>query len=191
MLIFWRYGYETSSIVDLTTAMGVTAPSLYTAFGDKKRLFLEAMQRYAGNPEAMAEQIGGAATAHDAARNMLIAAATAFTGEVTPRGCLLASATASGSAASEDVQRAVADIRCVIAAQLRARIERDVAAGILPIDTDAAALSGLVIAVIQGISVLARDGASRAQLTDIVNAALGAWPSALRKVGTGGKPTSI
>ncbi|MDQ2764837.1 MAG: hypothetical protein M3Y22_15580, partial [Pseudomonadota bacterium] len=102
-----------------------------------------------------------------------------------------ASATASGSAASEDVQRAVADIRCVIAAQLRARIERDVAAGILPIDTDAAALSGLVIAVIQGISVLARDGASRAQLTDIVNAALGAWPSALRKVGTGGKPTSI
>jgi AcrR family transcriptional regulator len=45
MLIFWRYGYETTSIVDLTNAMGVTAPSLYNAFGDKKRLFLEAVRR--------------------------------------------------------------------------------------------------------------------------------------------------
>ena len=51
MLTFWRRGYETTSIVDLTTAMGVTAPSLYTAFGDKKRLFLEAAYRYAGDPE--------------------------------------------------------------------------------------------------------------------------------------------
>ena len=57
MLTFWRHGYETSSIVDLTTAMGVTAPSLYSAFGDKKRLFLEAVKRYAGDPKAMAERI--------------------------------------------------------------------------------------------------------------------------------------
>ena len=35
MLAFWRHGYETTSITDLTDAMGITAPSLYTAFGDK------------------------------------------------------------------------------------------------------------------------------------------------------------
>ena len=176
MFTFWRHGYETSSIVDLTTAMGVTAPSLYTAFGDKRRLFLEAVDRYAGDPRIRAARIDGAATAYDAARDMLAAAATAFTGKATPRGCMLASATASGSVDSADVQRAVADIRRAIGARLRARIERDISAGILPIATDAVALTGLVMALIQGMSVLARDGAPRARLIAIGNVALGAWP---------------
>ena len=176
MLTFWRHGYETTSIVDLTAAMGVTPPSLYAAFGDKKRLFLEAMRLYAGDPEAIAQAIDGAPTAYDAARDMLMGSAMAFTGEDTPKGCLLASATASGSSASTDVQQAVAAIRLRIAAQLRTRIERDVASGALGSNTDAEALSALVIALIQGLSVLARDGATRASMIAVVDAALGAWP---------------
>lgn len=176
MLTFWRYGYETTSIVDLTTAMGVTAPSLYTAFGDKRRLFLEAVRRYVGDPELMARAINDAPSAYDAARGMLAAAATAFTGEATPRGCLLASATASGSAGSADVQREIAGIREAVDARLRARIERDIAAGVLPSDANAASLSGLIMAVIQGMSALARDGVPRASLLAIVEAALRAWP---------------
>ncbi len=176
MLTFWRHGYETTSIVDLTTAMGVTAPSLYTAFGDKKRLFLEAARRYAGDPEAMARAIDDAPTAYEAAREMLIAAATAYTGEATPKGCLLASATASGSAASADVQSAIADIRRSIDRRLRARIDRDIAAGVLPPKTNTAALAGLVMAVTQGMSALARDGTPRAALLAIVEVALRGWP---------------
>ncbi len=176
MLTFWRHGYETTSIVDLTTAMGVTAPSLYTAFGDKKRLFLEAARRYAGDPDAMAQAIDGAPTAQDAAHTMLTAAATAYTGEATPKGCLLASATASGSAASADVQSAIADIRKSIDGRLRARIDRDIAAGVLPPKTNAAALAGFVMAVTQGMSALARDGVPRATLLAIVEVALQGWP---------------
>ena len=141
--------------------MGITTPSLYAAFGDKKRLFLEAAHRYAGDPQAMDQAIDDAPTAFDAARDILTAAAQAFTGDTTPKGCLLASATASGSADAAEVQRAVADIRKAIDARLRFRIERDVMARILPCGTDAAALSGLVMAVIQGMSVLARDGVAR------------------------------
>ena len=177
MLTFWRYGYETTSIVDLTTAMGVTAPSLYTAFGDKKQLFLEAARRYAGDPEAMTQAFDRAETAHDAASAMLVAAATAFTGEATPRGCLLASATASGSSASFDVQQVIADIRISIAARLRARIARDVETKALPPETDIAALAGMVMAVIQGMSVLARDGTDRAELHAIGARTLKAWPA--------------
>ena len=176
MLTFWRHGYETTSIVDLTTAMGVTAPSLYAAFGNKKRLFLEAARRYAGDPGVLARALDAALNARDAAREMLTAAAAAFTGEATPRGCLLASATASGSAASADVQREIADIRRGVEARLRARIERDVATGVLPGDTDVVGLAGLVIAVMQGLSVLARDGAPRASLLAIVETAFQAWP---------------
>ena len=176
MFAFWRHGYETTSIADLTTAMNVSAPSLYTAFGDKKRLFLEAARRYAGDPQIIADRIAGAASAYDAARDLLTGAATAFTGEATPKGCLLASATASGSRDSAAVQRVVADIRAAIAAQLQTRIERDIATGAVPRETDAAALAGLVIAVIQGMSVLARDGAPSTLVSRIGTVALDAWP---------------
>ena len=176
MLTFWRYGYETTSIADLTAAMGVTAPSLYTAFGDKKRLFLEAVRRYAGDPDAMARRIADAPNAYEAARDLLTSSAMAFTQDAAPPGCLLASAAATGSADAIDVQRAIADIRRAIAGHLRARIVKDLAAGALPDDTDAGALSGLVMAVIQGMSVLARDGASRAEVIAIADAALHAWP---------------
>lgn len=177
MLTFWRHGYETTSVADLTAAMRISAPSLYTAFGDKKRLFLEAMRLYAGDPAEMARAIADAPTARHAARDLMAAAAETYTGEVTPRGCLLASATASGSAAASDVQAAVADVRRGIEGWLRTRIERDIADGLLPPETKAAALAGLVVTVTQGMSVLARDGASRKSLLAIVEAALRAWPS--------------
>lgn len=177
MLTFWRHGYETASVADLTTAMGVSAPSLYAAFGDKKRLFLEAMRLYAGDPADMDRMISDATSAYAAARGLMIAAATTYTGETTPQGCLLASATASGSPASADVQAAVADVRRGIDRRLRTRIERDISDGLLPAGTQAAALAGLVLAVTQGMSVLARDGAPRASLLAVAEAALRAWPS--------------
>ena len=180
MLVFWRYGYETSSIVDLTIAMGITAPSLYAAFGDKKRLFLEAMRRYAGDPVKMEDAISNSPSARDAALELMLTAARTHTRKATPKGCLLASATASGSAASADVQEAVADVRRSIASALQKRIVRDVADGTLPAGTDANAFAGLVMAVNQGMSVLARDGAGRAHLLAIVDAALTAWPTPVR-----------
>lgn len=176
MFTFWRFGYETASIVDLTTAMGITAPSLYTAFGDKKQLFLEAARLYAGDPADFATRIDQAPTAFAAASELLEAVADAFTGTDTPRGCLLASATASGSSDSQDVQRAVADIRRGVLAKLEGRIRRDIAGGHLPEGTDAKALAGLVVAVTQGMSVLARDGASRKSLRAIAAAAMKGWP---------------
>ncbi len=134
------------------------------------------MQLYAGDPAEMDRMIGDAPSAYGAARDLMTAAATAYTGEATPRGCLLASATASGSAASADVQAAVADVRRGIEKRLRMRIERDIRDGLLPAGMQAAALAGLVLAVTQGMSVLARDGASRGSLLAMVEAALRAWP---------------
>ena len=180
MLTFWQYGYETTSISDLTKAMGVNAPSLYATFGDKKQLFLEAMHLYVGDIKALARAIEGAASSYEAARNMLLGAATAYTSKTKPKGCLLASATASGSAASADVQHAVADIRREIEGHLRRRIERDIAKGALPPKVNASALSGLMMVVTQGLSVLARDGATRAHLRSIIESALYAWPKVIK-----------
>ena len=176
MLTFWRHGYETSSISELTAAMGITAPSLYTAYGDKKSLFLEAMHRYAGSPDDLAQALAEAPTARDAALRMLVGAAEAFTGALTPPGCLLASATASGSSAAVEVQAEVAAVRQGILQRLQGRIARDVADGVLPADTDSQALGLLVIGLIQGMSVLARDGVPRVALVSMAEAAMQAWP---------------
>lgn len=185
MLTFWRHGYETTSITDLTTAMGISPPSLYAAFGDKQRLFLEAMRLYAGDARDTARAIDKAPTAYVAASDLLTASAAAFTGESTPKGCLITSATASGSTASAGVQRAAAEIRSDTKARLCARIERDIGDGVLPQATDAAALGGLVMAVVLGMSGLARDGADRTALMAIAETALGAWPMDLRTVSQG------
>lgn len=177
MLAFWRHGYETTSVADLTAAMGITPPSLYAAFGDKKGLFLEAVRLYAGDPQDTERAIAAAPSAREAARALLQASAVLYTGDDTPPGCLLASATASGPAASADVQAAVAQVRQTTEAALRRRIEADIASGVVPADAPAAALAALTLAVVQGMSVLARDGASRSKLSALADQALQAWPS--------------
>jgi len=47
MHVVWERGYGASSIADLTSAMGITPPSLHTACGDKARLLLETIEPYA------------------------------------------------------------------------------------------------------------------------------------------------
>lgn len=175
MLTFWRHGYESTSIADLTAAMGITPPSLYAAFGDKKRLFRETVALYlSGEPPEAA--IASAPSARAAAERLLTASAEGFTGETTPTGCLLATSTLSCSPAAADLQAEIATIRHGIEAALRERIQTDVASAALPADTDADALAGHMMAMTQGLSTLARDGASREKLLRVVAEAMKAWP---------------
>ncbi|HLZ08002.1 MAG TPA: helix-turn-helix domain-containing protein, partial [Chloroflexota bacterium] len=44
--LFWRYGYEGTSIADLTAAMGVAPPTIYANFGAKEDLYRAALARY-------------------------------------------------------------------------------------------------------------------------------------------------
>src|SRR5258708_15097753 len=44
---FWRDGYEATSVRGLASRMGITGTSLYNAFGDKRSLFRQVLQRYA------------------------------------------------------------------------------------------------------------------------------------------------
>ncbi len=176
MHLFWEHGYETTSVAELTSAMGITPPSLYTAFGDKKRLFLEAIDRYTNGGAAIG-LIQDAATARDAALAMLRGSAVAFTGDDTPAGCLLASAAVSGSDAAADVRAHLASVRLEIETALRDKARTDVSAGRLPADTNAPALAATTMAVIQGMSTLAKDGADRSKLLAIAETALRTWPS--------------
>ncbi len=168
MLLFWRHGYEATSLADLTAAMGVTPPSIYAAFGDKKGLFLAAVDRYLSGPVTSATIIADAATARDAAQELLAAAVVGFTGADSPPGCLLANAAISCSAAAADVAEALAARRRAIEAQLRTRMVDES----LP---DADVRAAYVMAVIQGLSTLARDGAGREKLVQVTDVAMQGW----------------
>ena len=177
MLLFWRHGYEGTSVNDLTSAMAITPPSLYTAFGDKKQLFFEAVQHYLSGPVTSESIIDEAQTAREAAAGLLNAAAVGFTGESTPAGCLLATSAISCSSAAGEVQKALAKIRLSIEERLKTRIAQDNEAGRPSGNVDAGAMAGYVMAVIQGMSTLARDGATRQKLLSVANAAMQAWPA--------------
>jgi AcrR family transcriptional regulator len=178
MLLFWRHGYESTSVRDLTDALGITPPSLYAAFGDKRQLFLEAVGRYVNGPVTSTSIIADAPNARAAAEALLGAAAVGFTGESTPPGCLLATAAISGSLEAADVQQELASIRRAIEAKLAEKIRQSVQACELPVTSDSDAMAAHLMAVIQGMSTLARDGAPREKLQRVAATAMAGWPIA-------------
>ncbi|MEU6878094.1 TetR/AcrR family transcriptional regulator [Streptomyces sp. NPDC046712] len=176
-MAFWEHGYETTSVADLTRAMGISAPSLYAAFGDKKALFEEVVEAYAVSYGAY----GGRAfeqepTARGAFARMLGEAAEVFTDPAHPRGCLMISAAINCS--TPEVERALRERRNSNLASFETRIRQGVDAGELSADTEAGTLARLYGAVLQGMSQQARDGATRAELEAVAEAAMVAWPSA-------------
>ncbi len=182
MHVFWERGYEAASIADLTSAMGITPPSLYTAFGDKEKLFLEAIERYAlgpgsAGPRALKEE----PTARGAIERWLHESAEELTRSCHPKGCMVVMATTNCSIAAEHVQTALSKRRAAAIANLKSRIQSGIDDGELPADTDAKALSNFYSTVYQGMSMQAKDGASRASLLATVDAAMRAWPAALKR----------
>jgi AcrR family transcriptional regulator len=175
MLAFWQTGYETTSIAELTATMGVTAPSLYAAFGNKQQLFLEAMRRYVGDLTSLEHAMAEAPTAREAVAEMLRRVAVLYTGDTTPPGCLLASAAATGSVEAAEVRAAVAGERHQVRDIIIRRIEDDIAKKLLMPTTPAAVLADLAVAAMQGMSVLARDGADRDRLMRVAEATTACW----------------
>lgn len=51
--LFWRNGYEATSMADMVEALGIGRQSLYDTFGDKHALYLAALDRYLGGPGAL------------------------------------------------------------------------------------------------------------------------------------------
>lgn len=178
MLVFWRYGYEAASLSELTSAMGITPPSLYAAFGDKEQLFLEAVERYSTKScDALQCLFAEAPTARDAIERLLQSSAVDNTCPSHPPGCLVVTAATNCSASAEHVQTAMTERRDNVETMIKTRIEQGVKEGELPPGTDPGTLASFYATVIQGMSTQARDTGDRDKLLAIAAAAMRAWPA--------------
>src|SRR2546427_12054873 len=88
MRVFWRKGYHSTSLRDLTKAMGITSPSLYAAYGNKEALFRKALQRYFDGPSAYLKESLQEPTAHASIERLLHGVIDMLTDPANPGGCL-------------------------------------------------------------------------------------------------------
>jgi len=177
ILVFWERGYGAASVADLTAAMGITPPSLYTAFGDKEHLFLEAIEAYGKGPGAFGTRaLAEEPTARRAIQRLLEEGAAELTDACHPRGCMMVTATTNCSIAAEHIQAALVKLRALGVERMQARIQLGIDDGELPTDTDARALANFYATVYQGMSMQAKDGASRKSLLASVRMAMRSWP---------------
>ncbi|MBV8566676.1 MAG: TetR/AcrR family transcriptional regulator [Methylobacteriaceae bacterium] len=177
MLLFWRKGFAATSMNDLCDVMGISSPSLYAAFGSKEALYLEAVEHYVrtiGPP--VWDKLAKGATARAGVEELLLAGTESLPkSRMTPAGCMAMLAAVSDEWPTT-IAEAVKKIRVDMRRMLRSRLRRAVDEGELPASTDIDRLSRLYLAIFQGMAIQARDGATRAELRGVAEAAMAAWP---------------
>lgn len=175
--VFWRRGYEPASVAELCAAMGINPPSLYAAFGNKAQLFLEAVKHYEKvywYPawERMAEE----PDLRKGIESFFREAARTLTSTEAPCGCLVVLAAVNVSSESQDIIDALKSLRQEGKDFFLARLKRGVKDGSLPPKTDVKALAGALKTLLEGMSIQARDGLSRAELEGIAMSAVAMLP---------------
>jgi AcrR family transcriptional regulator len=175
MRLFWKNGYDGTSMTDLTRAMGINAPSLYGAFGDKAGLFRAALDRYQQLEKASyVDDALAQPTARAFAERLLRGAADNQTKRNHP-GCLMVQG-ALGRTQDPSIRKELERRRSLGLTIVRRRLERAQRDGDLPADADPAGLARYLVAVVRGMAIEAAGGATRKQLDAVINIALAGWP---------------
>ena len=163
--VFWRRGYEPASVSELCTAMEINPPSLYAAFGNKAKLFLEAVNHYEKVYwEATWHRMSQEPDLHRCIENFFRTSAQILTSPDAPCGCLVVLAAINVSPDSQEVIEALRAMRQDGRNYFLNRLKRGVLDGNLPSKTDVKSLATALNTLLEGMSIQARDGLSRAEL---------------------------
>jgi TetR/AcrR family transcriptional repressor of nem operon len=172
MELFWAKGYEAASLDDLCDATGLNRSSLYGAFGDKRALYLQALERY--------ERDGTARIAAALAKPPVKRSFEGFIGRIIDdivagpgrRGCFIGNCAAElarlDRKAAARVRGSLQRIEATFREALTAARER----GELSAAADAAALARFLTAGIQGLRLVGKANPERAALEDIARVML-------------------
>ena len=171
---FWKSGYSGTSLDDLAAATGMNRPSLYAGFGDKRAIYLKALELYwQRNYKAMRNALAPERPLREALHSVFEGAlAIYFSGSGRPRGCF-AFGTATTEVVEDPLIRA-AFIRGTRALdecfEARFRLARD--NGEISVDADPETMAGLAAAVLSRLAIRARAGTPRPELADFARKAV-------------------
>jgi len=162
--LFWRDGYEGTSITDLTEAIGISRPSLYAAFGDKEQLFRAVLAHYATGPGAYIQHALDKPRAADAIRALLLNAAASFTSLDHPPGCFVVQGALTTGREGATARDLLVGERLSRQATVHARLKRGVNEGDLPAETDPVVITEYLMTLLNGMAVQVLGGADRPML---------------------------
>lgn len=173
--VFWSTGYSGASLDSIATAAGMNRPSLYAAFGDKHSLYIKALEQYW---EVAWAQMQDALTDPGLTlREALIRfyegqLSIYFSGEGQPRGCFAIGTATTEAVEDPEIRAVLSDRLSRLDADLEVRLRTAIESGELKGDVDAAALAVLASSLLHSISIRARAGKSRSELTELARNAV-------------------
>ena len=170
--LFWQQGYEGTPIQALCHAMSLQPGSVYAAFGSKRNLFVSALRRYAGTVSAEAvDRINSAPSGLQGLRDYFGHLVDAMVDGKRARGCLVTNSLVEFATRDPELagmfQLHLARLQTSFAAALaRARAEGELRPGAGPES------AGMLVAVVQGMNVMAKSHPGRRALQDVAEATL-------------------
>jgi TetR/AcrR family transcriptional repressor of nem operon len=171
MDLFWRQGYNATTLPQLTAELGIGSGSLYAAFGSKEGLYALALKHYCdGQAAALMEHLDSAGDIRAALRQALLAMAEADLAD-PQRGCLLVNAATERSAHDDTVER-VKSTMIAVESALTGALERAQVRGELAAEKEPAELTRFLTTFMQGMRVMGKARADRDFLESAVSGAL-------------------
>ncbi|MBQ9536370.1 MAG: TetR/AcrR family transcriptional regulator [Desulfovibrionaceae bacterium] len=180
--IFWAKGYEPTSIAELCKAMKIKPPSLYAEFGNKARLFIEALNYYERTYwQAPAERFFAEPDVYKAIHEYFETAATILLSPETPCGCMVVLAAINISDTEHQVIEAITNLRLSTKTMFTDRLRKAIVDGQIPADTDVPSLARALNTFLEGLSIQARDGLFQSELKSIAAHAVKLLPQRAKK----------
>lgn len=172
MNVFWRHGYEHTSLDALMKEMGVARQSLYDTFGDKRSLYLKALEHYRDCNHAMIRGLFSEKKSVKDGFRKLLFDLSRETREEHDRGCLLLSANLELASSDLEIAAFLRQNQKTSEALFADALKRGQANGEISKKEDATALAKFFIATIQGMRALAKLNHDRKALESIAILAL-------------------
>ena len=175
--VFWRQGYENTSLEALMREMGIARQSLYDTFGDKWTLYLKAMAFYRESTNSSLRETLASAPTVKEGFTRLLQGLVAESREQHARGCLLLSANMERAVDDEEIARFLEDNQAEVESIFAEALRRGQRGGELGGETDAGALAKFFVATIQGVRAMARLKSDRRALRQVARIALAVFGS--------------
>ena len=172
MNLFWRLGYENTSLEALMKEMGVARQSLYDTFGDKRALYLKAMAHYRDQTNNQTQRMLNEIPSVKDGFAKLLYGMAAETRQQHERGCLLLSANVQRDPKDVVVREFLRDNQARVEAIFVHALARAQKQGELSAKDDPAALARFFVVTIQGMRAMARLKSDRKALEQVARVAL-------------------